>query len=126
MCLCVLYAMLSTVEIDLWASSNVKYTHVFHQAKPNPFWLVFGSRGVGSLDGSTGDEEPLIINPVNGLGSQVLMSGNFEGAGIHTVWGVRYRPISSTAVLTSRFGTYGSLEISMKLTMRCHLAGFCQ
>ena len=126
MCLCVLYAMLPIAGIDFCASSHVKHAHIFHQNEPNPFWLVFGSRGVASLDGSTRDKEPLIIDPINGLGSQVLMSGNFEGAGIHTVGGVRYSPISPTAVSTSRFGTCGSLKISIRLTMKCHLAGSCQ
>ncbi len=56
---------------------------------------------MASSDGSARDEEPLIINPVDGLGIQVLMSGNFEGAEVHSVWGVRDSPIGPTAALNS-------------------------
>ena len=56
-----------------------------------------------SLDGSARNEEPFVINPVNGLGIQVLMPGNFEGASIHTVWGVRDGPIGPIEISTSRY-----------------------
>ena len=47
------------------------------------------SRRVAGSNGSARDEEPLVINAVNGLGSQVLVSGYFKGARINAVWGVR-------------------------------------
>ena len=56
-----------------------------------------------SLDGSARNEEPLVIYPVNRLGSQVLMPGDFEGARIHTVWGVRDGPIGPIAMLASQY-----------------------
>ena len=39
---------------------------------------VIEATRVAGLDGSARNEEPLVIDPVNGLGSQVLMAGNFE------------------------------------------------
>lgn len=73
-----------------------------HQHQLNPFWEVIDSRKVAGLDSGARNEEPLVINPVNGLGSQVLMPGDFEGASIHTVWGVRDGPIGPTETLISQ------------------------
>ena len=66
-----------------------------------PFSEVTVSRRVAGLNGSARDEEPLVINAVNGLGSQVLVSGYFKGARINAVWGVRDSAIGPTAMLTS-------------------------
>ena len=52
------------------------------------------------LDGSARNEEPLVVNSVNGLGSQVLMPRDFEGASIYTVWRVRDGPIGPIAKLS--------------------------
>ena len=60
------------------------------------------ARRIASLDGSARDEEPLVVNSINRFGSQVLMSGDFEGAGIHTVWGMRDGPVGPIAALISR------------------------
>lgn len=68
-------------------------TTCLHQRGLNPFWLVVGSRKAASLDGGARNEEPLVINPVNGLGSQILVPRDFEGASIHAVWRVRNGPI---------------------------------
>ena len=66
------------------------------------FWEVIDLRRVASLDGSARNEEPLVIDPVNGLGSQLLMFRDFEGAGIYAVWGVRNGPIRPVATLASK------------------------
>lgn len=68
-----------------------------------PYREVIESGRVASLDGSARNEEPLVINPVNGLGRQVLMPGDFEGASIHTVGGVRDGPIGPIATLASQY-----------------------
>ena len=74
-----------------------------HRHDLNLFWKALGSRRVASLVGSARNEKPLVINPVNGLGSQVLMPRDFEGASIHTVWGVRDGPVGPIAASASRY-----------------------
>ncbi len=74
-----------------------------HQHGVNLFWEVIDSGRVASLDGSARNEEPLVIYPVNGPGSQILMPGDFEGASIHTVWGVWDGPIGPIATLASLY-----------------------
>ena len=69
------------------------------QNRLNPSWAVVASKRTASSDSSARDEEPLVINPVNGLGSEVLMSRDLEGAGIHTIWGVRDGAIGPVATL---------------------------
>ena len=68
-----------------------------------PFSEVTVSGRVAELNGSARDEEPLVINAVNGLGSQVLVSGYFKGARINTVWRVRDSAIGPTAMLASLY-----------------------
>ena len=68
-----------------------------------PFSEVTASGRVAGLNGSARDEEPLVINAVNGLGSQVLVSGYFKGARINTVWRVRDSAIGPTATLASLY-----------------------
>lgn len=68
----------------------------------HPYWEVIELGKVASLDGSARNEEPLVINPVNGLGRQVLMPGDLKGAWVHTVWGMRDGPVGPIAMLASQ------------------------
>lgn len=80
---------------------------------------------MASLDGSARNEEPFIINPVNRLGSQVLVPGYFEGAGVYTVRGVRDGPIDPIAALLSQYLCDNWKVNAMQLTAKCPLAGSC-
>ena len=96
--LCILYSKLSAAGNEL-----MDIPRISHPYGHNLFWEGIGLRRVASLDGSARDEEPLIINPVNWLGGQVLVPGDFKGARIHTVRGVRNGPIGPIAALMSRY-----------------------
>lgn len=90
-----LYARIYAAGNDLQTLSSVVY------APLDPFWSLIDSRKVVSLDGGARNKEPFVINTVNGLWGQVFVPRDFEGASIHTVWGVRDGPIGPKATLAS-------------------------
>ena len=99
--MCILYDKLYATTFRCSLGSNVPM--LLYQHGSIPFSEVLNREEWANLNGSARDEEPLVINAVNGLGSQVLMSGYFKGARINAVRGVRDSAIGPTAVLASLY-----------------------